>query len=47
MNEDKFNLDGLMTHEFSAAGYSLTYALANENREHAMGILFDWTGQEW
>lgn len=38
----KFDLSGLITHEFSPADYVQAYALANEQREQVMGILYDW-----
>ncbi len=42
-----FNLDGLITAEFSPADYKDAYELANERRGEAMGILFDWTRDTW
>ena len=38
-----FNLDGLITHEFLPQDCVQAYALANQQREQVMGILFDWS----
>ena len=40
---DRFVLSGLITHEFSPGNCKQAYALANEQREQVMGILFDWS----
>jgi len=40
----RFNLTGLITHEFSPRDAAAAYALAEQQRGEAMGILFDWTG---
>jgi len=45
--EDRFDLSGLITHEFSPRDCALAYRLANEERESAMGILFDWQSESW
>jgi 2-desacetyl-2-hydroxyethyl bacteriochlorophyllide A dehydrogenase len=39
----RFNLDGLITHEFSPADCDKAYDLAETDRGNAMGILYDWT----
>jgi 2-desacetyl-2-hydroxyethyl bacteriochlorophyllide A dehydrogenase len=41
--QGKFDLSGLITHEFSPADCARAYALASDNREQAVGILYDWT----
>ena len=41
--QDKFDLSGLITHEFSPSDCARAYALASDNREQAVGILYDWT----
>ena len=41
-----FNLEQLITHEFSPAACEEAYALASDRRETALGILFDWTQVE-
>lgn len=38
----RFDLSGLMTHEFLPADCEQAYALADEKRETVMGILFNW-----
>jgi len=45
--EGRFDLNGLITHEFSPKDCALAYRLANEQRESAMGILFDWQSGTW
>ena len=47
VREKKFNLSGLITHEYSPEACEAAYQLANEHRGDTMGILFDWTGEEW
>lgn len=44
MREGRFPLDGLITHEFAPTDCTAAYALALEQRESAVGILYDWTG---
>jgi 2-desacetyl-2-hydroxyethyl bacteriochlorophyllide A dehydrogenase len=39
----RFDLSQLITHEFLPQQASQAYALAEEQREQVMGILFDWT----
>jgi 2-desacetyl-2-hydroxyethyl bacteriochlorophyllide A dehydrogenase len=39
----RFSLDGLITHEFHPADCKAAYALASDQRDDALGILFDWT----
>jgi len=39
----KFDLSGLITHEFSPSDFADAYKLASDNREQTVGILFDWT----
>ena len=38
-----FHLDGLITHEFSPEDCVAAYALAEDQRDETMGVLFDWT----
>lgn len=40
----RFDVSGLITHEFSPEDCVQAYALAVDHREDAMGILFDWSG---
>ena len=47
VKRDKFNLSGLITHEFSPRDCSEAYALAGEHRHETMGILYDWTNSDW
>jgi 2-desacetyl-2-hydroxyethyl bacteriochlorophyllide A dehydrogenase len=39
----RFPLEGLITHEFTPADCGAAYALASNQREQAIGVLFDWT----
>jgi 2-desacetyl-2-hydroxyethyl bacteriochlorophyllide A dehydrogenase len=39
----EFDLSGLITHEFLPGDCVQAYALANQQREQVMGILFDWS----
>ncbi len=41
--DGRFDVGGLITHEFSPADCVAAYALAVDHREDAMGILFDWS----
>lgn len=41
----RFDLSGLITHEFSPQDCAEAYALAEQQRGQAMGILFDWSGE--
>ena len=43
LRSKRFDLKGLITHQFSAKECADAYRLANEAREKTMGILFDWT----
>ena len=43
----RFDLSGLISHEFSPADCAAAYALAEENRGETMGVLFDWSQAEW
>ena len=47
VTRDKFNLSGLITHEFLPQDCREAYALANEQRHETMGILYDWTQSDW
>ena len=47
VKRDKFNLSGLITHEFSPEDCGEAYALASDRRHAAMGILYDWTNFDW
>ncbi len=42
----RFDLSQLITHEFLPEQAPQAYALAEQQREQAMGILFDWTGTD-
>jgi 2-desacetyl-2-hydroxyethyl bacteriochlorophyllide A dehydrogenase len=42
VQEGRFDLAGLITHEFSPEQCAAAYTLAEQQREQAMGILFDW-----
>lgn len=42
-----FNLCGLMTHEFEPENCQQAYLLAEQERDQAMGIVFDWTRTEY
>jgi 2-desacetyl-2-hydroxyethyl bacteriochlorophyllide A dehydrogenase len=42
--DGRFNLSGLISHQFPPEECQAAYALAENQREQAMGILFDWTG---
>jgi len=42
VQEGRFDLSGLITHEFSPGECAAAYALAEQQRDQAMGILFDW-----
>lgn len=42
---ERFNLTGLITHEFSPRDCAAAYALAEQQRAEAMGILFDWIAE--
>jgi len=41
--DGRFDLSGLITHEFSPADCVKAYALADEQREKVMGVLYDWS----
>ena len=41
----EIELDGLITHEFAPADCVEAYALASDQRDQAVGILFDWTNK--
>ncbi|MGI9248931.1 MAG: zinc-dependent alcohol dehydrogenase, partial [Woeseiaceae bacterium] len=41
--DGRFDLSGLITHEFSPADCAKAYALADEQRESVMGLLYDWS----
>lgn len=44
--DGRFDLSGLITHEFAPADCAEAYALAENERETAIGILFDWTASQ-
>jgi len=44
VQDGRFDLSGLITHEFSPRDCESAYALAEQNREQVMGILYDWAG---
>lgn len=41
-SKERFNLDGLNTHEFKPEDCAKAYEIANTRRGETMGILFDW-----
>ena len=43
----RFDVGGLITHEFPPEDCTEAYALAVERRGDAMGILFDWSQSDW
>ncbi len=43
LGSGRFDASGLITHEFTPEDCAEAYALASDNREDAVGILFDWT----
>ena len=43
VGQGKYDLKGLITHEFSPIDCADAYALASDHREQAVGILYDWT----
>ncbi|MCH9693642.1 MAG: zinc-binding dehydrogenase [Gammaproteobacteria bacterium] len=43
----RFNLDGLITHEFAPEDNEEAYRLAEQQRNETLGILYDWTRQEY
>jgi threonine dehydrogenase-like Zn-dependent dehydrogenase len=45
VQDGRFDLSGLMTHTFLPAECEQAYALAEQQREQAMGILFDWAAE--
>ncbi len=46
LGEGSFNLDGMVSHEFTPEQCAQAYALADHERAQTMGILFDWTKKE-
>lgn len=40
--DGRFDLSGLITHEFSPEDCAAAYSLADEQRDNVMGILYDW-----
>lgn len=43
---NRFPLDGMISHEFSPQQCGEAYSLAEQQRQHTMGLLFDWTKME-
>ena len=43
----RFDVGGLITHEFAPGDCGAAYALAVERRGEAMGVLFDWSQSDW
>jgi len=43
VQEGRFDLSGLITHEFPPSECETAYALAEQQREKVMGILYDWS----
>ncbi len=46
VKRDRFNLSGLITHEFLPRECELAYTLAAEQTGDVMGILFDWSDSD-
>lgn len=46
VQDGRFDLSGLMTHRFSPEECAQAYALAEQQREQVMGILFDWSAEK-
>jgi 2-desacetyl-2-hydroxyethyl bacteriochlorophyllide A dehydrogenase len=44
VQDGRFDLSGLITHEFSPQDCEAAYTLAEEQRDQVMGILYNWTG---
>lgn len=44
---DRFDVGGLISHEFSPDDCVAAYALAVERRGETMGVLFDWSQSDW
>ena len=44
VEDGRFDLSGLITHEFLPEDCEAAYALADHHRDQVMGILYDWTG---
>ena len=47
LTNGRFDVGGLITHEFSPANCADAYALAVDRRGDTMGILFDWSQSDW
>jgi 2-desacetyl-2-hydroxyethyl bacteriochlorophyllide A dehydrogenase len=48
VQDGRFDLSGLVTHQFSPEDCAQAYVLAEQKREQAMGILYDWTSMaDW
>jgi 2-desacetyl-2-hydroxyethyl bacteriochlorophyllide A dehydrogenase len=43
VQDGRFDLSGLITHEFSPEACEQAYTLAEQQREQVMGILYDWS----
>lgn len=43
VQDGRFDLAGLITHEFAPEACEAAYALAEQQRGNVMGLLFDWT----
>jgi threonine dehydrogenase-like Zn-dependent dehydrogenase len=46
LSENRFPLEGMISHEFLPQQCAEAYTLAEQQRQHTMGILFDWTTME-
>jgi len=44
VQDGRFDLAGLITHEFSPRDCEAAYTLAEQHRDRVMGILYDWAG---
>lgn len=47
VQDGRFDLAGLITHEFSPEACEAAYALAEQQRENVMGLLFDWSQTDY
>jgi 2-desacetyl-2-hydroxyethyl bacteriochlorophyllide A dehydrogenase len=45
--DGRFDLSKLITHEFKPEQCTQAYALVDQHREETMGVLFDWSGEEY
>ena len=43
VKDGRFDLSDLITHRFAPQACATAYAIAEQQREQVMGILYDWT----